>query len=190
MINTDAVQDVDDYIDMQHHNTSTDIQQPKKQHCREGGKKVQQTKPKGVHTPLVIPELKHPETTMMTMKNDWQSVEHQQINAVTDWELAEYLIGTSIELDLNKDYWPGDKGSWKVQCQDTATQKGILMMVCTLLQGPKKHKRGEQVNVYMSLHRQKDYSIRRALKENYPKATSHNKFTKHNLITQGCLEQQ
>jgi hypothetical protein len=48
----------------------------------------------------------------------WEDCADKPLDDCTDFELAEYLIGTSSRLKLSETYWLGEKGVWTVECTD------------------------------------------------------------------------
>jgi len=105
-------------------------------------------------------------------KITWEACADKLIGKCSDFELAEYLIGTSCRLTLSETYWPGDKGEWKVECSD-AEPRGVnddIALECTLISGPRRPTNNERVVIWMSEHNGKDFSARRAIRENYPRA--------------------
>ena len=110
--------------------------------------------------------------TVSTSDTTWEDCADKLINDCNDFELAEYLIGTSSRLQLSDTYWPGDKGEWTVECTD-AEPRGVhndICLECTLVTGPRRPKDDERVVIWMSPHNGKDFSARQAIRENYPKA--------------------
>jgi hypothetical protein len=79
-----------------------------------------------------------------------------------------------LELKLNKDYWPTDKGNWTVSCSDTVTasakhkghKHGAVLVTCIFISGPNQKEIGKSINISMS----GPFSIQRAITENYPQA--------------------
>eukprot|EP00961_Rhodomonas_salina_P265780 3592578-Rhodomonas_salina.1 len=64
------------------------------------------------------------------------------LNQVSDYDLAEYLVGTSTQLTLPASYWPNDGGSWVVECIDAHQQDNKAVVVCSLQNGPKSKEKG------------------------------------------------
>ena len=110
-----------------------------------------------------------------TEQQHWKQCEDKLITETTDHELAEYLVGHSLEFKLNHDYWPTDKGAWTISCGDVITatsehkafKNGTILMRATFLSGPNIKDIGKFILISMT----GPYSIRRAIHENAPNAT-------------------
>ena len=89
--------------------TSTNIIQSKKRRSNIGGR-----------TPKHNKKVKIP---AVEIEKKWDDCADTHIDECTDFELTEYLIRSSTQLRLNQEYWPGDKGSWLVECVDSGTYR-------------------------------------------------------------------
>jgi len=104
----------------------------------------------------------------------WKGCADNNITATSDLALAEYIVGHALELQLNNDYWPRDKGAWTVSCGDVviANQEhkdfanGTVLIHAVFLSGPQQENIGKFIYIAMS----GPYSIRRAINENKPTA--------------------
>ena len=91
-------------------------------------------------------------------ESTWEDCAMTEIEKCSDFELAEYLVGSSTRLTLDESYWPGDKGKWKVECTDAETRRGVVVLECTLISGPRRVRNDERVVIYVSEHNGKDFS--------------------------------
>lgn len=89
--------------------TSTNIIQSKKRRSNIGGR-----------TPKHNKKVKIP---AVEIEKKWDDCADTHIDECTDFELTEYLIRSSTQLHLNQEYWPGDKGSWLVECVHSGTYR-------------------------------------------------------------------
>ena len=112
-----------------------------------------------------------------TQPRHWRDCEDSLITNVTDEQLAEYLIGYAIEFVLPRDYWPKDKGEWKISCSDSVVagdkevsmgfKCGELLMLGIPVAGPKP----KQIGQYLKIPMSGKYSIRQAIVESKPSAS-------------------
>jgi hypothetical protein len=102
----------------------------------------------------------------------WEDCADKLIDDCTDFELAKYLIRTSSWLKLSETYWLSEKGGWTVECTDAEPHRvnNDICSECTHVTGPQHPKNNECVVIWMSPHKGRDFSMRRAICENYPKA--------------------
>jgi len=108
----------------------------------------------------------------------WWDCEHEHISATSDERLAEYLIGHSIQITFPEDFWPRDHGQWVGEAFDTTTDSkhfpGKTCLKVLLTSGPKKRRFGEHAVIPLSNFNfgrgHTDVSVRRALREQFPKA--------------------
>ena len=141
------------------HVTSTSLLRPNKRRSVTGGKRAFK-KQCGVKDTNATQE----------QVDDWKACQDDPLDEIADLELAEYLIGTSTLLKLPVDYWPDDHGSWTVECIDTHIGENGIEVVCSMQDGPVKKDVGTITNIPVSSKRDSDYSIRRAIRENYSSA--------------------
>ena len=112
------------------------------------------------------------------VEKSWEDCSDKLITECTDFELTEFLIGRSTELLLDEGYWPGDKGSWLVECVDSGMYRNNPTIECTLISGPHRPAEDETVTVFVNTVGGKDFSIHRAIAETYPLAVTCSDFQK------------
>eukprot|EP00961_Rhodomonas_salina_P158190 2129584-Rhodomonas_salina.2 len=100
----------------------------------------------------------------------WKQCENTAISDATDRDLADYVVGISLRLKLNSDYWPDDDGQWTVEYVDSTTIGSSTKVTCLLVDGPVKDYVWTCTDIDVSAVRGQDYSIRRAISENHPHA--------------------
>eukprot|EP00961_Rhodomonas_salina_P008050 109247-Rhodomonas_salina.3 len=107
----------------------------------------------------------------------WWDCEETAISAVSDADLAEFLIGHSVNLEFPTDFWPNDHGRWSGEALDTVYDKlhfgNSLCLKVLLTSGPKSRKFGEHATIPIShspARGQVNVSIRRTIADNFPHA--------------------
>eukprot|EP00961_Rhodomonas_salina_P222159 3004485-Rhodomonas_salina.1 len=76
---------------------------------------------------------------------------------------------------MPKSFWPDDGGEWTVtvECMTVKDDGGTTSVVCCMLNGPVSKDIGEDTLIPVSNKKRcTNYSIRGALKTNYPNATT------------------
>ena len=106
----------------------------------------------------------------------WSDVAKNQVDSLSDIQLAEFLVGKHFHFPLPRSFWPRDKGQWSIICFDTVVADsnhakdgftvGDLLMKGMISAGPKRSKIGRFLYVPVS----GQYSIRAAIKEHKPTA--------------------
>mmetsp|Transcript_68603 Transcript_68603/g.143115 ORF Transcript_68603/g.143115 Transcript_68603/m.143115 type:complete len:1720 (-) Transcript_68603:7252-12411(-) len=115
-------------------------------------------------------------------QSKWWNCEEDNISDVTDAQLAEYLIGHSININFPADFWPADRGHWAGEAFDTGTDpknfRDQLFLRFLLTSGPRSRKFGEHAIIPISHVSDRRgtscnktiVSVRRALAEDFPYA--------------------
>eukprot|EP00961_Rhodomonas_salina_P143244 1927478-Rhodomonas_salina.1 len=74
---------------------------------------------------------------------------------------------------MPKSFWPDDGSEWTVECMTVEDDGGTTSVVCCMLDGPVSKDIGEDTLIPVSNKKCcTNYSIRGALKTNYPNATT------------------
>jgi hypothetical protein len=96
---------------------------------------------------------------------------------VSDTELAEFIIGHSINITFPEDFWPNEGGQWAGEpidtCRDKKHFQDRLCVKFLLTSGPKSRKFGEHADIPITHNNNSksiDVSVRRAIREHFPSA--------------------
>ena len=89
----------------------------------------------------------------------WNDCAEKHIDECTDFELTEFLIGSLTQLQLDEGYWPGDKGSWLVECVDSGMYQQQPTIKCVLISGPHRPTEDETMTVFVNPYKGKDFSV-------------------------------
>eukprot|EP00961_Rhodomonas_salina_P101726 1368287-Rhodomonas_salina.1 len=104
----------------------------------------------------------------------WDDCADEPIDEISDFRLAEYMVGISANIELPASFYPKQKGRWRVEVIDTDHNEntcGTSEVICLYLDGPIEAHVGRRATIRVSPQAGKpDWSLRRALREVFPDA--------------------
>eukprot|EP00961_Rhodomonas_salina_P057936 778477-Rhodomonas_salina.2 len=104
---------------------------------------------------------------------EWDDCADNDINELSDFELTEYMVGISANMELPASFYPKDNGHWTVEVVDADHNEktGKFTVTLVFLDGPVEQQRKAETTMSVSAPTKgADYSLCRAIREVFPTA--------------------